>query len=76
MDTKKRKPITELNETLKRLRKKPADPRILEKFNDLMRKDEEADEEERRKESERRRKIARPPETELISGSRRSIFSV
>ena len=59
MEKKKRKPITELNEALKRLRKEPADPRIVEKFNDLMRKDEEA---EKKQKEEPRRKIARDPE--------------
>ena len=41
MEKPKRKSLAGLNEALKRIRRGPPDPRIVDEFNELMRKDEE-----------------------------------
>jgi hypothetical protein len=62
MEKKKRKPLHELYESMKELRKRPLHPDAVDRFNELRRKDEEA-EAAKKKEAERsRRKIARDPE--------------
>lgn len=43
MESPKRKSITGLNEALKRIRQRPLDPKDVERINELVRKDEEAE---------------------------------
>ena len=62
MDNRKRKPITGLFEAVKQLRKRPTNPAIVERYNELVRKDEEAENAEKAKGDSERKKIARDPE--------------
>jgi hypothetical protein len=62
MEQKKRKPLHELYEAMKELRKQPPHPKAVEKFNELMRKDEEMEKAEKAKKDSERKKIARDPE--------------
>ena len=60
MEKPKRKPWATFYEDMLRLRRRRPDPKAVEKFNDLMKKDEEREKRER----EREKKIARPPSGE------------
>jgi hypothetical protein len=62
METPKKKPLTGLFEAVKQLRKRPPNPAIIERYNELIRKDEEAEKAEKNKRDSERRKIARDPE--------------
>ncbi|MEN9723347.1 MAG: hypothetical protein RJB38_1333 [Pseudomonadota bacterium] len=62
MEKKKRKPLHELYESMKELRKRPPNPAAVDKFNDLMRKDEQLEKAEKAKGDSERKKIARDPE--------------
>ena len=62
MDNKKRKPITGLYEVVKQLRNRPPNPAIVERYNELVRKDEEAENAEKAKRDSERKRIARDPE--------------
>ncbi len=62
MKTPKRKPLHELYESMKELRKRPPNPAVVERFNELMRKDEEAEKATKAKKDSDRKKIARDPE--------------
>jgi hypothetical protein len=43
MDSIKRKPLAELHKAIKKRRERRPDPKVVEKYNEMIRKDEEAD---------------------------------
>lgn len=61
METKQKKPWSTLAEDMRKTRQTPPDPKAVEKFNDLMKKDEEL---EKRRREEEEKKIARPHDPE------------
>lgn len=60
MEANEKKPLSGLYEEMKRIRNLPLDPKAVEEFNELRRKDEELENQKQ----DQQKKIARDPEAE------------
>lgn len=64
MEQPKRKPLSGLNEALKRIRQRKADPELVERINELVRRVEEMEKRRREEASRENRRTVRSPNRE------------